>query len=122
MPRALEPGDTFEVVLDYDKEKPAAERPTFIYRAMSCREFRTFKPNWDGSVDGPSLDALLKSAKDNLVGWRNMLDPESREPIPFDLAEFDKIVTPLEAWELVNLSAMGQEVSADDKKKSASPA
>ncbi len=66
MPRCLEPGATFDVVLDSDMGKPEAERPTFVFKSLSMREWKKAK----GELEG--FDGALACVQAGLVGWRNM--------------------------------------------------
>mgnify|MGYP007071673462 CR=1 FL=1 len=101
MPRCLDPGARFELVLDSDAEKPEGERPTFVFRVLSMRE-------WSEAADQekPSL-AILKAA---LCDWKNMAG------IEFDKERLEDVLDHLEAVELLD----ALQVSYTDKKKSSS--
>jgi hypothetical protein len=90
MPRCLEPGATFEVVLDDDADKPVP--PTFVFRSLSVRE-------WKNAAASGGLDAAIASVKLGLVGWKNM--KRDGKEIPFDREELDAVVDELEVVELL---------------------
>lgn len=122
MPRALEPGATFDVVLDCDKDKPKETRPTFVYGALSGRQYRSMAELWD-QLDAEKnwaaqCDLLFNAARTNLKNWRNMVDPESGNAIAFDAAELDRIIDVAEAHELIGALRTGGRLSLDDQKKS----
>lgn len=122
MPRALEPGATFDVVLESDKDKPKDTRPTFVYGALSGRQYRAMCELWD-KIDAEKnwaaqCDLLFDAARVNLKGWRNMVDPVSGNAIAFDAAELDRLIDVAECHELIGHLRSGGRLSLDDQKKS----
>jgi len=126
MPLVLEPNATYEYVLDCDKEKPADKQPTFIFKYLSSREWKTaaklsdkFDKKLDSAKDGEigdvAVDAVFEAIKIPLTGWRNMTMPDGRE-IEFAAEKLEDILTPSEAMELMR-AAIDQLPSAKDKKK-----
>ena len=109
MPRCLEPGATFDVVLDSDMDKPEAERPTFEFRAQSMREWKHAK----GDLEG--FEAALSCVQSGLVGWRNM--NRDGVAIPFVAADLESIVDENEVVELFKKVRFNER----DKKKLESP-
>jgi len=112
MPRALEPGITFDVVLDSDKDKPEDSRPTFIFRSLSCREWAKcngFYERLDGKTCETVVDELLAAVSLGLTGWRNL-------GIQFDASRLGDIVTVQEARELLDKCVRGNVPDADEKK------
>ena len=122
MPRALEPGATFDVVLACDKDKPKESRPTFVYGALSGRQYRALCELWDKISSLPTwteqCDALFKAAGMNLQGWRNMIDPATGNAIPFDAKEFDRLVDVPECHEIIGHLQSNGRLTGDDEKKS----
>jgi hypothetical protein len=122
MPRALEPGATFDVVLDCDKDKPKETRPTFVYGALTGRQWRSIAELWDkldtttGAVE--SCQLLFDAARTNLKGWRNMVNPVSGNAFPFDPKELDQIIDVAEAHEIIGHLRSNGRLSLDDQKKS----
>lgn len=112
MPRALEPGVTFDVVLETDKDKPEAERPTFVFRSLSCREWAKANGFWE-RTEGKDCEGivgeLISCVTIGLVDWRNMGQA-------FDAAKLIDLVTIQEARELLDKSVRGNVPSADEKK------
>jgi len=124
MPRALEPGATFEVVLESDKDKPVETRPCLVCPSLIARAWGqvwSFYERAMTSSDGTWVDDLLAALKIGVNGWRNFNDPQTSQPIAFDPAEFDRVFQRLELFEAVGKVAREGNVSADDAKKSESP-
>ncbi len=118
MPIALEPNQSFDVVLPSDKDKPAESRPTFIARTQSMRGQRQILKALDDSVDSSNdeltYDLMFTIIVDQLarvlVGWRNMGGLEfSREALE-DVLSFS------EARQLLSLVAHNQAVQHEEKK------
>jgi hypothetical protein len=107
----LEPGATFEVVLDSDMDKPEAERPTFVFRSLSVREWKGVKAKSKEESDTPFLDAALAGVKAGLTDWRNMV--RDGRPVPFSHDELEAIVDEQEIVELLNKLRFSER----DKKK-----
>jgi hypothetical protein len=104
VPKALDPEATFDVVLKSDRDKPEAERPTFVYRHLNGREWRNLATLNDQFVASPggnkSLDCIYEAVSIGLVGWRNMIDPKTGEPIAFSVENIDLVLDPFEADEI----------------------
>lgn len=128
MPLALEPNETFEIVLDSDKNKPQESQPRFIYRHLTCRQWRQFVKFGDklkelkneaGEAGEAILDKMMDRIKEkattNLVGWVNMIDLQG-QPIPFALDKFEDIIGLDEANELI-AKLENYRPSLEDKKK-----
>jgi len=125
MPLALEPNETFEIVLESDKKKPAEQQPKFIYRYLTCRQWRQLASfnekldelgkNKDASTDNV-MDEIFETAAIGLVGWVNMFDPQSKEPIPYDKNKLEDVVTMSEVMELI-VKLVNTRPNIQDKKK-----
>lgn len=118
MPLALEPNQSFDVVLPSDKDKPAESRPTFVARTQSMRGQRQVLKALDDSVDVSNdeltYDRMFTIIVDQLervlVGWRNMGGVEfSREGL-------EEVLSFREARELLSLVAYNQAVQHEEKK------
>jgi len=95
-----------------DKDKPEGERPTFYFKAVPARKYLEADQK---ARDESGLQAATEFLKDAIVGWENMNDPESGEPIPFDRESLDSKI--LDADEIVELF-VGFRLGREDKKKS----
>ena len=118
MPLALEPGLTFDVVLDSDKGK--TDPPVFVYRFLSGREWRTvakMQDQLEGAKDADAVvDLVYQAAAVGLVGWSGMVDPEQPgAEIPFKIGDLDMVLGMTEAQELI-LKMMKQTPTTDEKK------
>jgi hypothetical protein len=125
MPRACEPGLTFELWLDFDEAKPIEERPVFYCMTLSMSEKKRA---------GEAIDSLATSKDSNelygrvisalsicLSGWRNMRNRRGDELL-FSAESLSEVLTLQEAIELVRKTLNAQFVSAEDKKKQDSSA
>lgn len=102
MPRALEPNSRFPVVLESDEQKPAAKRPTFWCVSKSVRDWIAKR---DELLEAGTTDAwamTIELLKPVVVGWDHMIDPETNEPIPFDLDQLKRMLDFAEATELLD--------------------
>ncbi len=127
MPRALEPGRVFDIVLESDKDKPKETQPAFQYRTLNGREWRKIasvqdRLETDESFNRASevLDVIYDACSTGLVGWKNMVGPDG--PISFDPANLDLVVDPVEARDLLLKVMAASQVDVEDKKKSESQA
>ena len=123
MPLALEPNRTFPVILETDQNKPEP-RPTFYFKYLSGREWKSVAELSDqlfGAASGAAaIDLIFGSLAKGLVSWENMVDPDTHDPIPFNVTELDSIITLTEAHELME-KFRNQGLEVEDKKKSESP-
>ena len=120
MPLKLEPGQTFDVYLKTDAEKPPETRPTFMVNVVSVRDSRNIANAIEQLTDLNNLDTtdqfydgLLDLAEKHVAGWRNMGQEFSREAL-------QDLLTYLELRELLNWIQLGQHMTADEKKSSES--
>ncbi len=124
MPLALDPKARITLVLDSDKDKPAAKQPGFVYAFLTGRRWRDVARAVDGFDEGDGmeagLDRIYTAASVNLIGWRNLIDPQTGEEIPFDPANLEEILTPQEAIELANRLLTACKPDGADLKNSGS--
>ena len=116
MPLPLEPGAKLAHVLPGDRDK--TDPPKFFSRAVSYRESRLKRAAIEQATearDEDLHDRLFGQLRDLIVGWE--LKNGDGAPVPFDLAELDNIISPIEAWQLWNAAVQGAP-TFEDKKKS----
>ncbi len=114
MPISLEPGQTFAIWLDSDKDKPLSSRPVFDAKAQSMRQQRKVLEVIDIIFkEGVSIEDVFDQTRDCLfdclAGWRNVGCEFSKESIE-DLLTFD------ECRELLRKCGANQRMSGDEKK------
>lgn len=119
MPIALEPKETFEIILESDKGKPRETQPRFIYRHLTCRQWRELGRLQDQMELQKNadevMDKLFAAASTNLVSWVNMVHPQSG-PIVFSIKKFEDIITMTEAQEIIVMLIKHGTTPADKKK------
>lgn len=128
MPIAIDPLQKFKAVLLSDRDKSEGERPAFIYRYatgrqwLAAREFDQQIKNakTDNEMPFDTIAELFDKLRFKLIGWEHMNDPDTGEPIKFDPAKLEDLLTMTEAFELLGL-CLQQRVSDSDKKKLESP-
>ena len=88
MPLALDPNQTFEYVLETDREKPKGKQPTFVFRFRSVEQWaaseRTMTMAKESSDGDEYLATLCEVINEGLTGWKNMVN-ESGSPITLDV-------------------------------------
>ena len=129
MPLAADPNQTVGVTLKHDADLPAEQRAVFTYRHFTCRHLTQFNAIVAAAQKEPDDDkcsALLHEAIGfRIVGWENLRDPDSGEPIPFDPADIAAVggaLTPMEKWTLCYAVRAAVGIATPQKKVSASPA
>lgn len=114
MPAFLEPDQKFPVVLDIDKDKPKATRPTFMVKSLSMREQKRLSDDMDAAFEHETAsqicDATCELVKRYIVGWENMGQYKFGES---DLQEFLSIQ---EARELLRKVLSNSYVQHEEKK------
>lgn len=119
MPRSLS-GKPIPVSLDSDMHLAEGERPAFLFRAPTGRQWLEITEQMDQANSAGTLrakaGAIYDVLKPLLTGWRNMVDRSGETPreILFMAADLDLVVDPGEAAELF----AKLQISTDDKKKS----
>jgi hypothetical protein len=114
MPKSLEPGLLFEVVLDSDSSKPKREQPTFLVPSLSMRDQTKLEAEMEESLKHDTTEGLFSSTCDLLSryvrGWRNMGGHTFGECNLRDLLSHG------EARELLRKTLANQHVEPDEKK------
>jgi len=121
MPRALEPGVKRFVVLPYDRAKPEAEQPRFFYAAQDLHkstEIAVLLDETQKAKDGRTVhESVIRSLKEIIVGWENLIDPETGKLIPFSPDKIPFVLTMADANELIAEVFKSNVVEPEDKKK-----
>lgn len=118
MPVFLEPGLSFPVVLESDKDKPAETQPTFLAKSQAMRGQQKIcnvldRLTTDKDVTAEQLfNDVVDTLGQVLVGWKNMND------IPYSVDALRDVLTYNEARELLRKVAYNQHVTLDEKKSS----
>jgi hypothetical protein len=119
MPLALDPNQTFKIILESDKDKPARLQPCFVYSYLTGRQWLAVASLQDQLDDLTAADQIVdkvfQAASTGLVGWENMID-RNGEPVEFNIDTLDMIVGVIEAQELI-VKLLKQHPNLDDKKK-----
>jgi len=124
MGRALEPGERFPIVLDWDMDKPEEKRPTIYTVALSMRRQERLGDLLDGLKNCQSSRELFAQLQQGLTevitGWKNFLDPATGSEIPYSPEAILDVFTTAEAYELYRKVLAGGSTSKADEKNSAS--
>lgn len=120
MGRALEPGERFPIVLDWDAGKPENERPTIYTVALSMRKQEQLGDLLDNAPQGSSKEffaALEEGLASVITGWRNFRSPFTGEEILYSREVLKDVFTTSEAYEVFRKVLAGGNASKDDEKK-----
>lgn len=116
MPIALEPNQSFSVVLDCDANKPIESRPMFFAKSQSMRgQAKLFKvldritEDKDATVEDLFADAVNALAE-VLTGWKNM------NGIDYSKDALMDVLTYSEARELLRKVCHNSHLNTDEKK------
>ena len=122
MPFVVDPGAIHRIVLAADENK--TPQPAFLYRHLSFRKFAEFEAlrSSIGKEDlSESIRKQFAALADGLVGWENLVDPATGQPIAFDAEKMPDVLTISEAQEILMKRLTGAVPSVEDKKKLPSP-
>ena len=123
MPKSLEPGVRMPVVLDSDQGKTPC--PTFYAKSLSIRAFREIMDGLNAIKKSTSQTTQMMIALDHvcgaIVGWDNMIDPDTKQPIEFTSEALAETIDLLECIELLGKIMQLNTPTLDDQKKLESP-
>lgn len=114
MPRCCIPGFKFPLVLDDDALLPEERRTTFYFRSVPATALVQLQADEDAEPKH-ALKLASEFLSRHCVGWTNLLDPDSGQPIPFTPDTLGEYLDRAETFELLWKFSLGPE----DKKKSA---
>jgi hypothetical protein len=125
MPIATSPHQTTDFVLEIDRALPEAERPTFELRFVTGAESRRIRKLATEAAnlkqEEQATAKFLEAMGLFVVGWRNLKHPRTGEPISFDLAKLEEVLSNSELAELFWRGQSHLALTEDDLKKSVSP-
>lgn len=114
MPKFLEPGVLFGIVLDSDASKSKDDQPTFLVASLSMRGQTQLESDMEESLKHDTADAIFGATCDLLAkhvrGWRNM------GQYKFGESDFRDFLSHGEARELLRKILANQHVEPDEKK------
>lgn len=120
MPRSLEPGTHQPLVLEADKGK--TPEPTFFARSLSIRDFREIVGTLSNIAKSTDKVDQMNEAMSRvcrvITGWQNMIDPHTKEEIPFSTERLEETIDLMEAIELLGQIVSMNQLGVDDRKKS----
>ncbi len=126
MPLALDPNQTFEIVLDCDQGRTPT--PAFVFRFLSCRDFVALDACRRSGVeavigDDQPRQATARELARHLVDWRGMGDAKypAAGTIDEKAAALLGLVNHLELYELAHDLCLGSQLGPDSLKKSSPP-
>lgn len=115
MPKSLEPGVLFGIVLDSDSSKPKSEQPTFMVPSLSMRDQTRLESEMEESLKHDTTEGLFNATCDLLTryvrGWRNMGGHK------FGECDLRDLLSHGEARELLRKVLANQHVEPDEKKE-----
>ncbi|MFG0329591.1 MAG: hypothetical protein ACF8PN_06780 [Phycisphaerales bacterium] len=121
------PDATFEIDFDENDDTPEAERRVLVHRAESLGFWMQYEDRLEALRGEESNRAatrgLIELIAGGLVGWRNLRDIGTGEPIDFDAENreaFARAFGPLESWTLATLIPVRATLSELEKKESRS--
>lgn len=121
MPRALEPGVKRSVVLPYDQGKPVENQPRFFYASQSLTRGGKIGALMDKTKEATGAvevhESVIATLKEVIIGWENMIDPETGKEIPFSVEAIGDVLTMADANELLTEVFKASVVDPDDQKK-----
>jgi len=103
MPISFDPNATFQIVLATDADKPAGQRPAFIFRYMTNREWLRVEELFAAADEASTTSEYVTRTNDalriGLVGWEHMVDRDGQE-IPYANQDLDRVTTAIDSSEL----------------------
>jgi hypothetical protein len=122
MPKSLDPNSKLTFVLACDVDKPIETQPRIFARVLTINQQRKLVASMqsmrsDGDT-AATFEAALDAAEICLVGWQNMIDPATGEPIPFSRDTIGDVLTVDELVEVFDAVIGSTKPSAGDQKKS----
>jgi len=125
MPRSLDPSSRLTMVLACDVDKPKETQPRIFARTLTLNQQRKLMAAMDSMKRAEKADdkigAALDAAEVSLIGWENMIDPQTGESIAFTRDNIGEVLSLDELIEVFGAVTSMTTPSADDKKKSESP-
>ena len=118
MPIAMDKDTRFVYVLQTDRAKET-NKPTFYFSALTMAAWRKMNQRAKQIDDCKNVeDALAELCSmitAHLVGWENMTNPATGQPLKFNKNKLADLITMNEAWELI-AGIKDQGVEANDLK------
>jgi hypothetical protein len=122
----------WRVTLRSDQDRPEDQRPAFLVRTLSARQFRELDEQLAGIDSAKTgrggLDIAVAGIQKHLVGWEHIPDTETHVApggewpmLGFDPSRLEDILTADEIYELAWSILRGARLTSAEKKDSPSP-
>lgn len=121
MPVLLDPNQQYPIVLDGDTGKDP--QPVFFAKAQSMRSQRRIADlvdKWSQPDESTTVASLFTESVtllgEVLVGWENIVDPDTSKNIPYTTEAIEDWLTYLEVRELINKVMYNSHLDNESKK------
>lgn len=122
MPRSLDPSSRLVMVLACDVDKPKESQPRIFARTLTLNQQRKLMATMNRmrSAEDPEdkLTAAIDAAEICLIGWEQMVNPETGLAIEFNRETIGDVLSIDELVEVFDAVTSASTPSAGDKKKS----
>jgi len=123
MPKCLQPGQRYPIVLDCDSELPKESQPTFYAAAQSMigqEKIGDLIDRWSDEKTDLTRQEFFNEAVELLdeiiIDWAHMNDPDTAEKIPFSTNSIRQWLTYLEVRELIRKVMYNTHIDPETKK------
>lgn len=121
MSLAADPNQTFEYSLVEDMKLPQEQRPVFLIKFLTTRQWRQlveFREKIKNITSGEEMNmAVIEQVKPYIRGWRNVKNPDSGEAVSFSPDKIEDVLSIENMYELISAENNRQFLTAEDKKK-----
>jgi len=123
MPRSLDPSSRLTMVLACDVDKPKETQPRIFARTLTLNQQRKLMAAMSRMKSEPDdkIEAAIDAAEICLIGWENMIDPQTGNAIEFSREAIGDVLSIEELVEVFSAVTSAGSATASDKKKSESP-
>jgi hypothetical protein len=120
MSLAADPNQTFEYSLEADMQLAAKQRPVFLIKFLTTRQWRQlveFREKLKGITSGEEMNiAVIEQVKPYILGWRNVKDSAGQN-VQFAPDKIEDVLSIENMYELISAENNRQFLTAADKKK-----
>jgi hypothetical protein len=114
------------MVLACDVDKPVESQPQIFARTLTLNQqrklMRSMRAMKDSGGDADKMiEAALDAAEVCLMGWSNMVDPQTKDPIAFSRDAIGDVLSIEELTEVFDAVISSGKATAGEQKKSESP-
>lgn len=120
MSLAADPNQTYDYVLESDRQLPKEKQPVFFIKFLTTRQWRQLvelREKIKSATTVPEINEMvIGQVKPNILGWKNIKNADGTENV-FAPEKTEEVLSVNDMYEMMSAEANRQTLDPEAKKK-----